>query len=150
MKYLLLSLSMIFMFSCNENNTEEKVATDMSAKKIVREAKTTLEQIELIQKNALTVKKAFVQKNVDSHTNYSEKIKKIVGQENILISLVDEAKQAYRVVKVAIDEYEIADEVEDLETLTQAEARAKEAKDKLLEIKIRAEEVFATIENLAR
>ena len=150
MKYLLLSLSMIFMFSCNENNTEEKVATDMSAKKIVREAKTTLEQIELIQKNALTVKKAFVQKNVDSYTNYSEKIKKIVGQENILISLVDEAKQAYRVVKVAIDEYEIADEVEDIETLTQAEARAKEAKDKLLEIKIRAEEVFATIENLAR
>ena len=142
MRYLLVSF-VVFFVSCFEVT---KVSTESDENKIVKEAKAILEEVELIEKNAISLRKSFEQANVQPSANYLVSIKVISGQEKLLDAYVKEAKQANRLVEDAIEALEVAGE--DAEKAKESEERATRGRDQLLEIKTRALQALEKINNL--
>lgn len=153
MKYFLLSLSFMFFCSCIDRNqtketTEETTAPATAADQMRAIAKTTLEEIKLAEKTAGSLRMGFAEKNaLNPVHDYSTKIKTISGKENLLNSNVNEADQAYRVVRKAVYEFELAQSPEEAK---QAEDRANTAKNQLLEIKARTDKILAEIRSLVK
>ena len=146
MKYLLLSFAVFFVSCVEFENNENSENSEKTEKPILSEAEAILEEIELIQKNAMSLRVKFEQANVQPSANYLVSIKVISGQEKLLDAYVKEAKQANRLVEDAIEALEATGE--DAEKAKEAEERATRGRDQLIEIKTRALQALEKINNL--
>ncbi|MCY4321838.1 MAG: hypothetical protein OXC37_05520 [Bdellovibrionaceae bacterium] len=142
MKYLLLSFA-VFFVSCFESQKNEKFVS--TEKPILSEAESILEEIELIEKNAISLRQRFEIDNVQPDPSPVENLDIIKGQEKLLKSYVIEAKQAYRLVRDAISALNFAGE--DAKKAKEAEERAIRGRDQLIEIKTRAQKALDIIKN---